>query len=126
MNFLRHLAATGNPAQAARLTGVARTATWRLRSSDKDFRDAWADALEVATDKLEQEARKRALRDSDQLLMFLLKANRPEKYREKTLLEHSGELKGGSQVVVYIPDDGRNPVIEQPAAAELPEPEKPE
>jgi hypothetical protein len=45
------------------------------------------------------------LKYSDTLLMFMLKAMRPEKYREK-LPEFS--IDGGSQVSVYIPDNGRD------------------
>jgi hypothetical protein len=36
---------------------------------------------------LEAEARRRALGSSDALLVFLLKSERPEKYREKTTVD---------------------------------------
>lgn len=41
-------------------------------------------------DHLEDVARERALADSDTLLIFMLKANRPAKYRDTQRLEHTG------------------------------------
>ena len=66
-----------------------------------DFAKLWDDALEVACDAMEEEARRRAMEGtkkpvfylgkvcghikeySDTLLIFQLKAHRPEKYRER-------------------------------------------
>jgi hypothetical protein len=41
---------------------------------------------------------------SPQLLMFLLRGARPEKYRDNMKLEHAGEINGG--YVMVIPSDG--------------------
>ncbi len=46
------------------------------------------DAIEQGTDVLEDEAVRRALAGSDTLLMFLLRARRPEKCRENVRVEH--------------------------------------
>lgn len=106
--FLETLAATGNVSAAARAAGIARSTCYRIRRADPDLAEAWTDAIEEAVDVLEAEARRRALegverplvgagkliRDddgkvvmvreyNDRLLEFLLKALRPDKYRDK-------------------------------------------
>ncbi|MCR9256280.1 MAG: terminase [Alphaproteobacteria bacterium] len=98
--FLAVLADTGNVSAAARAAGMPRQIAYALKRDDKDFALLWDDALETATDALAQEARRRALQGvdaphfhkgevtgtvtkySDALLMFLLKAHRPEIYRD--------------------------------------------
>ena len=62
------------------------------RDDDPNFKADWEEAVEAGTDRLEDRARDRAYRDSDGLLMFLLKGRRPEKYRERTSVEHSGGI----------------------------------
>ena len=84
-----------------------------LKTQDPDFAVAWDSAVEEATDRLEREARRRALegteesvyyqgkecgrvkRYSDSLMLALLKAERPEKYKDRVANELSGEVKGG-------------------------------
>ena len=59
---------------------------WLSETETRDhstFAETWAQAREDAVDMLEAEARRRALATSDALLMFLLKSERPEKFREK-------------------------------------------
>ncbi len=48
------------------------------------------EALDQSVEDLEAEARRRAREGSDVLLIFLLKANRPEKYRERHEVRHTG------------------------------------
>jgi hypothetical protein len=78
------------------------------REKDPEFAAAWEEALEEATDLLEEEARRRAhdgyeepvyykgtqcgviTRYSDQLMITLLKAHRPAKFRENIRQELSG------------------------------------
>ena len=69
--------------------GVGRSREWARieRAKDKAFAAAWADAIEAGTDLLEDEARNRALKQSDRLLIILLKARRPHKYRENIRVE---------------------------------------
>ena len=57
-----------------------------------DFAQAWEEAIEQAVDILEAEAWQRARKKSDILMIFLLKAHKPEKYREKVSLHHSGRI----------------------------------
>lgn len=64
--------------------------TWR--KEDQAFSDDWDEAIEAGTDLLEDKARDRAMRESDGLMQFLLKARRPEKYRERSSVEHSGQV----------------------------------
>ena len=107
---------------AAKAAGVARRSVHRWADRDPAFAAALADAREEAADHLEAEARRRAvegtrsykfLRDgtpirhpltgdpywepaySDRLLEILLKAARPEKYRERSDVAVSpGDLSG--------------------------------
>jgi hypothetical protein len=99
--FIKELAKTGNVSAAARAAGVSRSHAYALRASESGLSSEWADALEAAVDTLEEEARRRAIdgidsphfhqgqvtgtvkKYSDSLLMFLLKAHRPERYRER-------------------------------------------
>jgi hypothetical protein len=80
--FLEMLRATSNVRLAADAAGVDRTTPYHLAQRNPAFAAAWAAAEQDATDVLEGEARRRALAGSDALLMFLLKAHRPERYRE--------------------------------------------
>jgi hypothetical protein len=108
--FLGALEASGNISAAARRAGVGRATAYRHRAGESDFRAAWDEALEVATDALEAEARRRALEGWEEpvffngqecgrvrkydstLLIFLLKAHRPEKFRDHAAVQHSGDL----------------------------------
>lgn len=101
-DFLKTLAATGNVSLAAEAAGMSRQALYRLRRNDAAFAEAWAEALEEAVDALDAEARRRAVQGtcrpvfyrgqvvgevrhySDAMLMFLLRAHRPEVYGSRT------------------------------------------
>ena len=98
--FLANLAEYGNISLAARAAGVLRRTPYDWRDRDPVFAAEWDDALEHACDLLEAEARRRALEGcdkpvfyqgeqcgvireySDTLAIVLLKAHRPEKFRE--------------------------------------------
>lgn len=125
--FLDVLCKTANVSQACRDANISRQAAYDRRNDDEQFAKAWDDALDVATDALEAEARRRAIdgvdepagwyqgvaggtvrKYSDTLLIFLLKGAKPEKYRERFDVEASG--KGGKpieHVHFYIPSNGR-------------------
>ena len=106
--FLEILAATGNVSRAAATSGISRGTLYAERERDSAFAAAWLEAIEAATDALEAEARRRAIegvevtvvqggrlvhddagkpltirRYSDSLLALLLRAHRPEKYRDR-------------------------------------------
>ena len=123
--FLKELRRRGNVSDAARAAGVDRSTPYRWREAEPEFAAAWDDAVEVAVDSLEKEAWRRA-RDgvlkpvyqkgekvgqvreySDQLMVTLLKAHRPEKYRERTQTELTGL--GGGDLVIKVEYDDPNP-----------------
>ena len=72
---------------ACRAAGVGRTTYYMWRNDDPEFASAADDAIEAGTDTLEDIARERAKDSSDTLLIFLLKARRPGKYRERYIVE---------------------------------------
>src|SRR5580765_2161346 len=90
---------------------------YRKRGSDAAFKAAWNDARRMGTDALEAEAVRRAYHGalkpvfykgrtighirvySDQLLMFLLRAREPKKYRDNSRLEQFG---GGPTRIVGV------------------------
>jgi len=75
--------ATGASIKAAcEAIGISRPTAYEWRKNDPKFKAAWDSALESGTDLLEDEAKRRALDNSDTLLIFLLKARRPQKYRD--------------------------------------------
>lgn len=75
---------------AAKAAGICRRTAYSWRDSDKTFAEAWDDALEIGTEKLETEATRRAMESSDTLLIFLLKARRPNVYRDRVSAELTG------------------------------------
>lgn len=98
--FLKALSNSGNVLISCQAARVARKTVYRHRDRFPAFRKRWEDALEDSTDLLEDEARRRAATGidkpiyykgervdtikeySDTLLIFLLKAHRPEKFRD--------------------------------------------
>jgi hypothetical protein len=58
--FIKALSKTGSVTKAAALAGTSRTRVYELRKTDPAFAAAWEDAQEVAADRLEDEARRRA------------------------------------------------------------------
>jgi hypothetical protein len=99
--FLRTLAETCNVSKAARAAKVNRCTVYAWREADKEFREAWQAAIDVAAEMLEDVAVERAtegttkpvfqngvkvgeIREySDSLLLQLLKAHKPAMYRER-------------------------------------------
>lgn len=81
--FLSLLSDYGNVTVAAQGAGISRLTAYRHRHADPLFAQQWEAALDLGTDGLEDEARRRAVSGSDTLLIFMLKALRPEKYRER-------------------------------------------
>ena len=99
--FLVAFAEMGTVTHAGRAASVPRSTVYDWLARDADFRAAFAEAEQEAIDSLEKEAIRRA-RDgveepvydkgkridtirkySDTLLIFLLKGNRPSKFRER-------------------------------------------
>lgn len=92
----------------------SRQTVYRWRNEDEEFDEAWEDAVEKGTDELEKAARDRALKGSDTLLIFLLKARRPE-YRG----EGSGKGRGGRRRISFVVEEGGQEASMEEAAAKV-------
>jgi hypothetical protein len=84
--FLASVAEGNTVSYAASQIRSARSALYALRDRDEDFARAWQAAEEDGVQALEQEAKRRAIEKSDTLLIFLLKAKRPETYGDTARL----------------------------------------
>jgi hypothetical protein len=69
--------------RAARAVGISRDAVFDWRRQDRAFATEFNDALCSNTELLEASAIRRALKGNTALLIFLLKARKPEKYSER-------------------------------------------
>ena len=106
--FLEAYSCCGSLRLAAKAANVSRRSHYRWLKSDPKYAKAFQVAREHASQVLEDEARRRAVegvrepvyyegavcghrqRYSDNLLMFLLKANNPEKFRERSVTHQGG------------------------------------
>src|SRR4051794_25478936 len=88
--FLTALRAGNTISASAALAGLGRTALYQWRNADPALCRAWDDAVEEAIDLLEAEARRRAMKQSDLLLIFLLRHHRPALYRPPRQVGISG------------------------------------
>lgn len=80
--FLSSFRQSGNITRSAEAAEVTRQAVFYAHKRDPDFRALYEEAKEESIERLEDVARKRATESSDNLLIFLLKAMRPDVYRE--------------------------------------------
>ena len=97
---LRAYVTIGTVTGAMQAVGMARRTWYDWQEHDPDFASAVHDAEQAAADRLEAIAIRRATQQqapSDLLLIFLLKGLRPEKYRERHQLEHTGPNGGPIQ-----------------------------
>lgn len=103
--FIAALRETCNVTEAARAANIGRTAAYDWRNDDNVFAAEWDEAEQEAADKLEREAWRRGVEGtdkpvtfqgritdsykeySDRMLELLLKAHRPEKFKERTSTE---------------------------------------
>ena len=90
--FLAALEDTHLVCEAARRAGVGRRTVYDRRKRDEAFAEAWDEVIEHSTEVLEQIAVRRAAEGSDQLLMFLLRARRPEVYVERHQVRHAATI----------------------------------
>ena len=82
-DFLTVFAHTGNNTAACELAGISYSTYRTAVKRDEHFSELYEICREISIDKLEARARERAEKDSDRLMELLLKALRPEKYRER-------------------------------------------
>jgi hypothetical protein len=130
--FLAELSKHGVVGEAAKVAKVHRTVPAALRNVDPAFDAAWEVALEAACDRLEREVTRRGLEGwlepvfgsggpgkgtirvgtvrkfSDTLLIFKLKGERPEKYRERfeNKLSGSVEVRSLADLVAKVGNGG--------------------
>lgn len=97
--FLLQLREVPNVSAAARAAKLSRRAAYEWRDADEEFAADWDEAVQEATDGLEQVAWERAKNQSDRMLEILLKAHRPDKYVERQRIEHSGKTVTEIQLV---------------------------
>ena len=118
--FLRAYAETANITYAARAGECSRNAHYKWLKTDQAYQEIFQEAKQEAIELLEGEARRRAVQGveepvyykgevvgarqkySDILLIFLLKALRPEKYRERYEISGGDKPMGGN-----VNDPGR-------------------
>lgn len=106
--FLETLANTGNVRAACTAADINRNTAYQTKERSPEFAKQWDEACETATDLLEYVAWQRATTTSDLLLIFLMKANRPGKYRETKNLEISGPQGGPiQQQLLDVSDEER-------------------
>lgn len=88
--YLRALGKTGTLTAGCRAARCSPHTVYKWREHDTAFSIQERDTREAFADLLEEKAVKRATQDdSDTLLIFLLKAVRPEKFRERVQLQHA-------------------------------------
>lgn len=114
--FLAAFAEVGNITRAAEISKCSRDMHYSWLKNDPDYPALFRQADQQACDRLEQEARRRAIEGtekpvfhkgeqcgvvreySDTLLIFLMKGAMPEKYKERQAHEVTG--KGGGPIEV--------------------------
>lgn len=115
--FLAALSETASVTKSCELSDIARASIYEWRDADPEFRERWEAALDVGTDALEDEAVRRAkdgtlkpvfyqgeecghIREfSDTLMIVMLKARRPDRFKERT----STEIMGNIAVTTGVP-----------------------
>lgn len=86
--FIEFLSRNPSVALAARGANIHRTTAYSYRRQSKEFAQRWAKAKAEAVELLEAQAWSRAEKQSDTLMIFLLKANKPDKYQERKTIIH--------------------------------------
>lgn len=85
---------------ACRAAKISRSAYYDWYTNDPDFAARVNDAIEDGTDKLEDSAARQAMQGNSALMSLLLKARRPEKYKDRTANEHTG--KDGEPLTIKV------------------------
>lgn len=111
--FFELIAGGATISDACRIVGYSRNSVYLYKAADPKFEDAWDEANEQAIERMEREADRRAIegfdkpvfhlgvevgserRFSDTLLIFRLKAKRPDVYRDRTELSGNLNITGG-------------------------------
>lgn len=123
IGFLEAMRRMPNVTAACKLLGIDRTTPYRYRETNKDFESAWKDAESEGCDTLEAAAWHRAVDGtprpiyqggekvgeetvySDSLMITLLKAHKPNKYRERVSAEIKGEVEIFGSIMHTLTDE---------------------
>jgi hypothetical protein len=89
--FLAKLADGRSVNSACKAAGYVRRSVYDQRKIDPEFAEAWDDAYEQGSDKLEDDTAD-AAEQNDILKMFLLKARRPDKYRDNSKIDLNADV----------------------------------
>lgn len=87
---LRKLASGYSITASMKAAGYTRQTYYNWRADDPEFDALAEEALESGTDEVEDEAWRQGKRGNATLLITILKARRPEKYKDRSLNEHTG------------------------------------
>jgi len=90
--FLNTYSETGSATAAAKMAAIRPATHYSRLASDPGYRQAFEEAQQQVIGLLEDEAFRRALAGSDELLIFLLRGWLPARYQEHTIHEHSGSI----------------------------------
>jgi hypothetical protein len=104
--FLDRLMQSPNISAACRRARISRKTAYTERKTDPEFAAAWAEAKEFGIDALEDTAVERARKESDTLMIFLLKAHRPERYNLPTKTQISGDKENPLEMNAHVSDAG--------------------
>jgi hypothetical protein len=130
---------TGLVSDACEMLGVGRSTVYDERQRNEEFAIAWSDVELRSTERMEAEAYRRAVHGvttpmvsagvhvtdvqsySDRLLEFMLKARKPEKYRDRVDVNHSGRIEKRVKIDLARLDDDELDALDR-IAAKLEEP----
>lgn len=101
LELYRELGIASHASTGAR---IDRRTLYDWLEKDEDFKQSMSEAKEDANEALELEARRRAFASSDTMLIFLMKGNMPEKYKDRGYMELSGKDGGAIQVSFKKPE----------------------
>lgn len=108
--FLNQLSQGASITKAAEAAGISRRILFEWRNIDPDFAVQWVEAADEGVDRLEDEARRRAVDGvekpvfqggtlvgtiteySDSLMALLLRGKRPETYRDNVSIKSQSEV----------------------------------
>src|SRR5215469_3339094 len=90
--FLEALADTGSVTKAVAVAGTSRTRVYELQKVDPAFAAAWAEAEDIAVDRLEDEARRRAVEGVPELLVSAGKLVRDDDRQPVMVRRYSDNL----------------------------------
>ena len=90
--FLEALADTGSVTTAVAIAGTSRTRVYELRKADPVFAAAWEEAEDIAADRLEEEARRRAVEGVAEPLVSAGKLVRGDDGKPITVQRYSDNL----------------------------------